>query len=230
LVPFRGPPLTPCSNDQIESRQARTGETYFPVIHHPASRQHSSSTIRTNLESQLRVMAGTNNQFNQIQSLSSNQQDLLLAALSSNNPNSKKSPPSATQSSNNQFSSFNDMDPAIFSMNGQSGMPLGSFDSPLGTIDDSPYVDFLDGTDPNFNFDFSAEDGQMIGDLPGADELHDKRKSPEDSNEENTHDDKRREGEEKTAAKKPGRKPLTSEPTSVRGKQILYLILILIWR
>lgn len=91
---------------------------------------------------------------------------------------------------------------------------MGSFNSPLEGLDDSPYVDFLDGPDSTFNFDLPDEEGEMIGDLPGADELHDKRKSPED-NADDSHDGKRREGEDKTTAKKPGRKPLTSEPTSV---------------
>lgn len=157
-------------------------------------------------------MAGTSGQFNNLSSLDPTQQDLLLAALSSNKPNRQQN----THSSNNIDPNFSldGMDPSLF-LNNNPNIPLGNFDSPLGgAIDDSPYVDFLDGNDPNFDFDYNDEDGQMIGDLPGADELHDKRKSPEDNSEDNENGGKRREGEDKTA-KKPGRKPLTSEPTSV---------------
>ena len=66
----------------------------------------------------------------------------------------------------------------------------------------------------------------MIGDLPGTPsngdaDVHDKRGHPEDDDEdEEDGGGKRREGstDEKTS-KKPGRKPLTSEPTSVSGPQ-----------
>jgi len=90
--------------------------------------------------------------------------------------------------------------------------------------DDSPFLDsLLDGEgDESFDFD---DQGQMFGDLPddGSDDngtadpdhLHDKRKSmggQDDDDEDGG--GKRREGEDKQA-KKPGRKPLTSEPTSV---------------
>lgn len=162
-------------------------------------------------------MPGGNGQLNA--SLDPNQQDLLRAALSSNNPNTKSASNSGARSSTdltniNQSFSFDNMDPAMFPSGAQANFGIGSFDSPLGAVDDSPYVDFLDANDPNFDFDYGDEDGQMIGDLPGADELHDKRKSPEDNNEDNDNGGKRREGDDKTA-KKPGRKPLTSEPTSV---------------
>lgn len=90
--------------------------------------------------------------------------------------------------------------------------------------DDSPFLDlFLDGeNEDSFEFD---DQGQMFGELPedGSDDngtadpghLHDKRKSmgaQDDDDEEGG--GKRREGEDKQV-KKPGRKPLTSEPTSV---------------
>ena len=92
----------------------------------------------------------------------------------------------------------------------------------LGFSDDSPYLDFDpegEFDEDNFDFDSSA---RMIGDLPDDDEdnndtinhLHDKRKSIGDNDDEEEGGGKRREGEDKTA-KKPGRKPLTSEPTSV---------------
>jgi AP-1-like transcription factor len=89
--------------------------------------------------------------------------------------------------------------------------------------DDSPYLDFdPDGEFDDSNFDFDPN-GRMIGDLPDDDDddddddnhLHDKRKSVGDRDDDEEGGGKRREGEDKTA-KKPGRKPLTSEPTSVR--------------
>lgn len=79
--------------------------------------------------------------------------------------------------------------------------------------DDSPFLDFdpeADFGDDTFDFD---DDSRMIGDLPG--DLHDKRKSVDGKDDDDEGGGKRREGEDKTTAKKPGRKPLTSEPTSV---------------
>ncbi|OBT50530.1 hypothetical protein VE04_09178 [Pseudogymnoascus sp. 24MN13] len=68
--------------------------------------------------------------------------------------------------------------------------------------------------------------GQMIGNLPGtssdgdaaANESHDKRSLSDDEENDDEPDGKRREGDDKTS-KKPGRKPLTSEPTSKRKAQ-----------
>ncbi len=77
---------------------------------------------------------------------------------------------------------------------------------------DSPLLDY-DIEDANFDWDNSA--GLLIGSLPEANEeeydLHGKRKNTEDE-EVNVH--KRREGDDKLA-KKPGRKPMTGEPTTV---------------
>jgi AP-1-like transcription factor len=127
--------------------------------------------------------------------LSPNEQDLLVAALNSNQgakgaKNGKRgSPPTANDSSN----------PA----SGQ-----------LDYSDDSPYLDF----DPDGEFDdYSYENSRMIGDLPPG--LHEKRKSidgEEDDDETVNGDRKRHEGDDK-GPKKPGRKPLTSEPTTVRS-------------
>jgi AP-1-like transcription factor len=105
-------------------------------------------------------------------------------------------------------------------MNGQTdlfGSPVqsapGSGNLDFGT-DESPYLDFdVDGED-GFNFD---DEGQMIGDLPGdnsGNDEHHKRKSIPDDEEDDEGGGKRREGDDKSG-KKPGRKPLTSEPTSV---------------
>lgn len=101
-----------------------------------------------------------------------------------------------------------------------------------GTLgfEESPFIDYDYEFDPeggSFDYDFTnGTDGQMIGTLPGGASLHgtsssdgdvdnhDKR-GHEDDGEDEEGGGKRREGEEKTG-KKPGRKPLTSEPTSVR--------------
>ena len=127
--------------------------------------------------------------------LSPDQQDLLLAALNSNH-----SPAQSNQKSTPQNLNFT---PNMSSAPGSGNL---EFD------DESPFLDFdPDGDygDENFNFD---DNPRMIGDLPG--ELHDKRKSIDTKDDDDEGVGKRREGEDKTA-KKPGRKPLTSEPTSV---------------
>lgn len=131
--------------------------------------------------------------------LSNAQQELLLAALTSNNPsgNREKNKPSA------------DMNALEFE-------------------DTSPYLDYLDG-DTSFDFDASDLGGQHMFDNMGSNASNksdstdggdkpDKRKSPEEDSLDDENDAKRREGEPKEA-KKPGRKPLTSEPTTKRKAQ-----------
>ena len=89
---------------------------------------------------------------------------------------------------------------------------------------------FLDGELDDSNLDWGLG-GDLIGDLPGASasppetegEHGDKRKSPEDGEDEDG-GGKRHENEAKTS-KKPGRKPLTSEPTSVS-----VVVQIQVWR
>ncbi|KAM5450653.1 DNA-binding transcription factor yap1 [Microsporum audouinii] len=140
--------------------------------------------------------------------LSPDQQDLLLAALSSNNQPTKL----GHQSS-------------IGSANGSSGNEI--FDSPPQDIpgsgqlsfdpDDSPFL----GLDLDTEFDVS--DHALIGDLPSVEtaeqqpEHREKRKSLDGQEGADT-GKKRKENEEKVA-KKPGRKPLTSEPTTKRKAQ-----------
>lgn len=174
-------------------------------------------------------MAGASgNQFTPPSYLSPNQQDLLLAALQSQNGNRKNT---ANGFQNGQFG-----DGSSFGMNGQFethaldpmtytpgtiGMSMGSFDTLDATLNDSPFMHFLDNNDANLDFDVDA-DGQMIDDLPDDSfdqdgDLHDKRKSPDDDNDDDDDEDedpKRHEPDGKVA-KKPGRKPLTTEPTSV---------------
>ena len=86
-----------------------------------------------------------------------------------------------------------------------------TFDS----FDESPFLD-QDLDDGNFDWDNSGN--QLFGDLPGGDlnddgEHHEKRKASTDEDEDEG-TSKRREGGEKNP-KKPGRKPLTGEPTTV---------------
>jgi AP-1-like transcription factor len=132
--------------------------------------------------------------------LSPDEQDLLVAALNSNQPGG---------------------DAKSLTYTPNTGTNPGS--GHLDFEDDSPYLDFdadADFDDSNFDFD---PNGRMIGDLPDDDHLHDKRKSlgdKEDDDEEGG--GKRREGDDKVS-KKPGRKPLTSEPTSV-GLNTIYAI------
>lgn len=83
----------------------------------------------------------------------------------------------------------------------------------LDFSDESPFLNF----DPDGDFDdsFGYDDSsRMIGDLPDEGDLHEKRKSMDGKDDDDEGGGKRREGDDKTA-KKPGRKPLTSEPTSV---------------
>ena len=137
--------------------------------------------------------------------LSPNEQDLLVAALNSNQQGT-----TGSDSKNLSYTPTTQANPG----SGQ-----------MGFSDDSPYLDF----DPDGDFDDSAFDfdpsGRMIGDLPDDDDdddddlpanggLHDKRKSVGDRDDDDEGGGKRREGEDKTS-KKPGRKPLTNEPTSV---------------
>ena len=99
----------------------------------------------------------------------------------------------------------------------QQGTPTGAFNN--GGIDESPFVDPL-GFDNSFDFDNADNSDLMIGALPGDspnqdnDDSPEKRKSPEDDVEDPDGGGKRREPDDKQA-KKPGRKPLTSEPTTV---------------
>lgn len=93
-----------------------------------------------------------------------------------------------------------------------------------GTLgfEQSPFIDYDYDFDADGSFDYSfANDSnaQMIGNLPGTSsdgdgDLHDKRSHPDDNEDDEEGGGKRREGDDKQS-KKPGRKPLTSEPTNV---------------
>ncbi|OJJ78110.1 hypothetical protein ASPBRDRAFT_114826 [Aspergillus brasiliensis CBS 101740] len=148
--------------------------------------------------------------------LSPDQQDLLLAALSSNNPpvkqqNNSQPPTSKSdpESTPGTTGSYN-MSPAFDPSNPHSG-GLGYGD------DESPFLDF----NPELDFDFQGSEN-LIGDLPGSlpqseePEPGEKRKDIDGAADENEASGKKRRESDEKAAKKPGRKPLTSEPTSVR--------------
>jgi AP-1-like factor len=92
----------------------------------------------------------------------------------------------------------------------------------LGGFEESPFIDYdydFDA-DGGFDYDFGNDpQGQMIGKLPGSSsdgdaDTHDKRGHPDDEDNDEDGGGKRREGDDRSG-KKPGRKPLTSEPTSV---------------
>ncbi|KAF2669946.1 hypothetical protein BT63DRAFT_225860 [Microthyrium microscopicum] len=159
-----------------------------------------------------------NPQFNP-SSLSPNQQDLLMAALQSNAPGS-----STDVHSNRQSLDFTSgsLDPSMLST--QSDGLYGDLN--FTNFDDQQLFDFIDNSndalDVNFNNpkdSYDDDEGSPEGNNnadPG-----DKRKSMAISDmdmDEEENEPKRREGEEKQA-KKPGRKPLTSEPTSKRKAQ-----------
>ena len=86
--------------------------------------------------------------------------------------------------------------------------------------DFTPDLDYLDG-EGSFDFDNADLGGEMIGGLPALDadgnpEQHEKRKNTDEDGSAEEGDAKRQEvGEGEKGSKKPGRKPLTNEPTTV---------------
>ena len=157
------------------------------------------------------------------------EQDLLLTALNSNaarpKANGKQSFPRTTSNRNSLRLQQDGNNVPTFDGNisGAMGMytsptqsTAGSASRPGFGINESPYMDD-DGEDGTYEWDVNGD--PLIGDLPGASfsdedaELHEKRKTHADE-EDGLSGRKRREGEEKVG-KKPGRKLLTSEPTSV---------------
>ncbi|CAO2655581.1 Nn.00g043840.m01.CDS01 [Neocucurbitaria sp. VM-36] len=172
-------------------------------------------------------MAGTTNDFQNGAPfyLDATQQDLLLAALASNNQNPNDIFSAGVDSNNGHKGSLGNsqfpypatsVDPTYFTSPQQS-TPATGFDN-LG-MEESPFVDYIDG-DTSFDFDNADNGDLMIGALPGDSpgDGNEKRKSPDDDGDDEEGGGKRREGEDKQA-KKPGRKPLTSEPTTKRKAQ-----------
>ena len=147
--------------------------------------------------------------------LTANEQSLLRAALSSNADPAHLAPhlsvkPSAAEAGLATMGSYS----------------ANMYRSPDQETPASGHLDGLE-SDTSPLLDYELEDGSfdwdntgMIGDLPktsnGDDtEHHDKRKKSIDEDDGDEGTGKRREGEEKGSARKPGRKPLTGEPTTV---------------
>lgn len=138
--------------------------------------------------------------------LTPHQQGLLYAALNSNRPS-------------NNLATNSGLTPQF------DASPIPGADA-MGSFQGSPDFDYdydFAGADSSFDFSFDdTNQPKMIGDLPGTkktarsdsaeNESAEKRSHPDDGEEESGA--KRRESEEKVA-KKPGRKPLTTEPSSV---------------
>jgi len=154
--------------------------------------------------------------------LSPNQQDLLLAALNSQAKNSR---PSTTGDTGITTITTSDVkqDPSTMTALFQSpaNMDLNG--------DFTPELDYLDG-DNSFDFDNADLGGEMIGALPGSGaepEQHDKRKSPDENDSPEEGDAKRHETQDgERGTKKPGRKPLTNEPTTVRCPELLVVAVL----
>ncbi|KAI9759566.1 MAG: hypothetical protein M4579_002232 [Chaenotheca gracillima] len=169
--------------------------------------------------------------------LSPTQRELLLAALSSNKSNNAGTAPHSQpfantrpQLNNRESSSEsydNDMPGRTdLSYDGSPALNDASESFDNLPLDESPFIGY--DFDLEFEDGFNGEndpanglDGEMIGTLPGQSpdgegDLHEKRKSIDGSEEDGG--GKRREGDDKVA-RKPGRKPLTSEPTSKRKAQ-----------
>ncbi|KAL9102306.1 MAG: hypothetical protein Q9163_002524 [Psora crenata] len=85
-------------------------------------------------------------------------------------------------------------------------------------MDDSSLFENYDLEDGNYEWDINGD--HSFADPPGNDDndIHDKRKASTTSDDGETLTSKRQEGDGKTA-KKPGRKPLTAEPTTKRKAQ-----------
>ena len=163
--------------------------------------------------------------------LSPDQQELLVAALESNRPVPRGG--SNTHEASNGFNQLNgvsskatrqqsqqDPPPALITQHENASSQAPASESPpLDSFgfDDSSALDLgLDfGLDDGAEYDGVQEDDDTITGQPdnaGEKDIHDKRKHADDAE----GDSKRREGDDKTS-KKPGRKPLTSEPTTVRS-------------
>ncbi|KAI1155633.1 transcription factor PAP1-domain-containing protein [Nemania diffusa] len=162
--------------------------------------------------------------------LTPQQQNLLFRALTSNQ---------SSNGTNDQVS----LTPESLTTSPTQNQKTIGFNESAGPSE-SPFIDYdYDvGPDSSFDFDFNHDgqidtQGRMIGDLPGSspdgsDDAKDtsKASSPDnDSSDKRSHPDeddddeveggaKRRESEGKVA-KKPGRKPLTNEPSSKRKAQ-----------
>lgn len=152
-------------------------------------------------------MASTRNQLGDF-ILTPQQQSLLFAALNSNR-----------QPNGSPITNAINMSPSSYD---NSPNQNGFQESP-----DLDYDNYDFTGDASFDFSFADDSqSQMIGDLPGStgsdasvkagsdNNDNEKRSHPDDENDDEEGSAKRQETGDKTP-KKPGRKPLTTEPTSV---------------
>ena len=150
-------------------------------------------------------------------SLTPDQEGLLRTALASNKPTSSAGILSGEVSS---------IQEPYYGSNAKAATKNNMYTSP---IQNTPGSGQLSGQDESPFLDYNLEDGdfdwdnatgeQLFGDLPGSEyheenEFHDKRKASMEEEKGDEGSSKRHEGDDKSA-KKPGRKPLTGEPTTV---------------
>lgn len=157
--------------------------------------------------------------------LSPDQQDLLLAALSSNNPPQKNHNQSPHPKAESDGTPKHTPSGSVNLSPSAGNDPLGNQSGGLGYGDDeSPFLDF----NPDVDFDFQGSES-LIGDIPGSVpasedyEPGDKRKDMDGKSENENEESGKKRRESDGQAKKPGRKPLTSEPTSVSSIYLLGL-------
>ena len=146
-------------------------------------------------------------------SLSPDQETLLRTALSSNPRDSLQSAQNIDMNAKN----------VSYSPNGNTTMDDSLPTSPEEANGVNGHgQDLIDGLLDEFddgNFEWDGNDEQLFGDLHPNEsldesELHDKRKASTGSEDSEQGSNKKQEGDSK-APKKPGRKPLTAEPTTV---------------
>jgi AP-1-like factor len=166
-------------------------------------------------------MADYNSLYQQGLYLSPDQQDLLLAALSSNNLTQKQQTLTHNSEANQKLNHTpGHASSGSFSVSPPSGLDGSVNQSTTFGYEDSPYLDL----NPDFDLDFLGNES-LIGDLPPSlpsteeYEPGDKRKDIDGQEDEKEDSGKKRRESDEKAAKKPGRKPLTSEPTSKRKAQ-----------
>lgn len=170
----------------------------------------------------------TSNPFPQMPNLSMAQRNLLMAALASNKRSKQNGNAAAPADQANEYfppfpqtiaptkvqqNNFDGVNPAIFDIS-QEQYPTSGYDS---TFDDSLLSQF----DNTGSLDFGTIGNDDLQSPDSYDnESHEKRKSPDedddDEDEESSH--KKQEGDDKIA-KKPGRKLITAEPTTVSSLQ-----------
>jgi AP-1-like factor len=189
--------LTPLSVTPSERLLSRTMDPYQFT---DASQQPAASAISHATQS-----AGDQQNLHNPY-LDPDQQDLLLAALN-------------TQASGRQNTESQEQ--LSISMNGADGT---GFISPTEAELDNfgEYTPDLDYLDDGFDFENADLGGEMIGSLPGAGDsnedlngAHEKRKNSDGTDADGGNAKRQETGDGEKGAKKPGRKPLTSEPTTV---------------